>query len=306
MAIRFTIDAFDSEFEKRLSAVEWQRVVAFRNLPTFQAAAQRYHDISGPFYANQYILNKVVPEVWRFQMIVFMLHLHEMRDPADPRSGLTLVNFQKLCTQFDLASRGRAFAFLNILRVGGYLSRCPSSRDGRVVELAPTPVFMETVERWTHGIFQMVDLVIPGAALADKSKAVPQLAKEMRRLSTERLLGGWKPVDDFPEVLRFVSADGGWMLLSHCLAQAVKGDRIVPVSISLAEFGAKFGGSRSHLRRLLESSFQDGLLLAPPSNGSTIILSPKLVCAAMTWIAVYLEGYHRSAVLALAELEASP
>ena len=300
---KFYLDEYDSEFASRLSPQEWEVILDFRRLPDFCVAAQQYQMISATFYANHFILNKVVPEVWRFQMIACLLHLYDTRNPDDPRSGLTLVNFQKICTELKLASRGRAFAFLNIMRVGGYLSRNPSSRDARVVELEPTPVFIETVERWNHGIFQMIDAALPGIDLVEKHKRLPRLGWTMRRRSVERVLAGWKPVDAFPEIYMFVAADGGWMLLSYCVAKAVHGDTIVPVSVNLSEIGQQYGGSRSHLRRLLETAYAKGYLLAPPSNGSNIVLSPKLVCAYMTWIASYLGGYYRSATDALAELE---
>ena len=303
MLSKFLVNEYDAEFKTRVTADEWAEILSFRNLPNFRVAAQQYQAISAPFYANHFILNKVVPEVWRFQMIATLLHLYDTRDVDDPRSGLTLVRFQKICTDLKLASRGRAFAFLNIMRVGGYLSRNPSPRDARVVELEPTPLFIETVERWNQGILQMIDETLPSIGLEEKHKSLPRLGWEMRRRSVERVLAGWKPVEAFPEVFMFVAADGGWMLLSYCVANAVQGDEIVPVSVNLGEIGQQFGGSRSHLRRLLETAYAKGYLLAPPSNGSNVVLSPKLVCAYMAWIASYLEGYRRSAMDALAELE---
>ena len=295
----FAIDDYDSLFAARTTADDWAHIKAFRDRPQFPAAAAAYLEISAPFFANNFILNKVVPEAWRFQMIVFLLHLHDTRDPDNPRSGLTLSNFQRVCAQLDLASKGRAFAFLNLMRVGGYVMRMQSPQDNRVVHLEPTPLFLATVTQWNDGIFRMIDIAAPETSLIDHQRAYPHLGREMRRNSTERILSGWQPLGPFPEVFHFAATDGGWMLIAYLVCEATRNGDIAPISIDLAKFGRQYGGSRSQLRRLLEGAYRDGLLETPPASGAHIILTPRLVCAFLTWLASYLAGYQRSALAAL-------
>jgi AraC-like DNA-binding protein len=303
MTATCAIDHYDTLFAARVAAAggqDWAAVRAFRDSPTFIDAVLRYDAISGPFYANQFILNKVVPEAWRFQMIVFLLHLHDTRDWADPRSGLTLANFQRVCAQLGLASAGRAMAFLNIMRVGGYLARSRSEADGRIVHLEPTPRFIATVERWNDGIFALIDTAMPSAELVAARAHYPALGRDMRRISAEKILAGWKPLAAFPEVEHFAARDGGWMLLARAAALTLAGQEGAPVSIDLAAFAREFGTSRTQLRRILESAFGAGLLEAPPANGADIRLSSALVCAFAAWLAGYLASYHDSAERALA------
>jgi hypothetical protein len=304
MAGAFDIGQYDALFATRTTAEDWAHIIAFRNRAHFRDAALRYIEISGPFYRNNFFLNKILPEAWRFQMIALHLHLHDARDPNDPRSGLTLGNFQRVCKQLSLASPGRAFAFLSLMRVGGYLTRASEQRDARVVRLEPTPLALATLEKWNDGIFEMIDCATPEISLLEMRTRYPQLGREMRRRSAERLLGGWQPLAPFPEVFHFAATDGGWMLLARCVTDALRGGNgITPVSIKLDSFGKEYGGSRSHLRRLLEGAYADGLLEALPANGADIRLSPRLTCAFMTWFASYLAGYQRSALEALAALE---
>ena len=306
MAGAFDISQYDALFASRTTPEDWAHIVAFRNRAHFLDAAMRYIEISGPFYRNNIFLNKILPEVWRFQMIALHLHLHDTRDPSDPRSGLTLGNFQRICKQLSLASPGRAFAFLSLMRVGGYLTRASEQRDARIVRLEPTPYALATLEKWNDGIFEMIDVATPEISLLKMRAIYPQLGREMRRRSAERLVAGWQPLVPFPEVLHFAATDGGWMLLAHCVTEALRsGNGIAPVSIKLDSFGKEYGGSRSHLRRLLEGAFADGLLEAPPANGADIRISPRLACAFLAWFASYLAGYQRSALAALAELEAT-
>ncbi len=302
MSVEWKIDRFDAIFaariESRPGTIQWEAIKAFRDGPAFLDAVMRYDAISGPFYGNQFILNKVVPEAWRFQMIVFLLHLHDTRDQADPRSGLTFANFQRVCAKLELASAGRAFAFLNIMRVGGYLARSPSASDRRIVRLEPTPQFMATVERWNDGIFQLIDTAQPAAGLVAARARMPELGRMMRQHSAEKILAGWQPLAAFPEVEHFAARDGGWMLLGRAAALSLQRGAGEPVAIDLNAFGKEFGASRTQLRRILESAHEAGLLEAPPQNGTSIRLSSQLYCAFTTWLALYLASYHDSATTA--------
>ncbi|WP_298282716.1 hypothetical protein [Novosphingobium sp.] len=296
------LDQYDALFSARVAAqpasISWDEIRTFRDSPTFLDAVHRYDAISGPFYANQFILNKVVPEAWRFQMIVFLLHLHDTRDWNDPRSGLTLANFQRVCAQLGLASAGRAMAFLNIMRVGGYLARSKSEADGRIVHLEPTPRFIATVEQWNDGMFTLIDTAMPDAGLVAARAQWHGLGRAMRRHSAEKLLAGWKPLAAFPEVEHFAARDGGWMLLARAAALTLAADAGEPVAIDLSAFGKQFGTSRTQLRRILETAHDAGLLLASPQNGANISLSAPLTCAFAAWLASYLASYHASAVAA--------
>ncbi len=285
-----------------MSPEEWKRIVAFREQPTVLLGLPRYGALMPDYFSDNVILNKVVTEVWRFEMLVYLLYLFDTRNPDDPRSGLTVANLQKLCAQQNCASRGRVLAILGIMRLGGYLRRIKSPRDSRVVLLEPSERFVEIVEGWNHRIFQIIDAVVPEDALAARHGAHPRMSWEMRTRGAESLLGGWKLLDPFPEVNHFVSRDGGWMLLLTCVAKALAQDNgvIRPVSLELQSFGARFGVSRSHLRRLLESAWEARLLDAPPRNGADIRLSPALVAAFLTCMASELAFYQRHAVKALA------
>ncbi len=128
----------------------------------------------------------------------------------------------------------------------------------------------------------------------------------MRRRGAEAVMEGWKLLDPFPEVFHFVSCDGGWMLLLHVADKALMqgGDtHITPVSLDLKAFGAKFGVSRTHLRRLLESAYAAGYLREPPRNGSNIVLSKELLASYLSCMAAELSFYRNHALAGRQELE---
>jgi len=300
----FRIDARDADFAARIPDEEWPAIFAFRDRPNFPDSVALYAQFMAPFFAYNFVLNKVVTEAWRFQMLVFALHLHDTRDFGDPHTGLTVGNMQKICARQGIASSGRVLAYLNIMQMGGYLTRTRSALPGRIVHFAPTPMFLATVEEWNDGIFRLIDAVVPEQSLLARRFDRPDLGAQMRRRSAERLLAGWKPLAPFPEVEFFATSDGGWTLIAHLIAESLKHGFEAPISIDLDALGQQAGVSRSHLRRLLETAFKQGLLDAAPRNGACVLPSARLVQAFLTWLASYLSNYRLRTLEFLADLDA--
>jgi hypothetical protein len=301
----FQLDCFDDVLADRMSAVEWERILAFRSQRQFLQGLERYATLIPDYFSGNMILNKVVTEAWRFEMLVYTLYLYDIRDDDDPRSGLTVSNLQALCAQQQCASRGRVLAILGIMGLGGYLKRKRSERDSRVVTLEPSAQFIDIVEGWNRRIFEIIDAVVPDGHLAQSHAAHHRFGWEMRRRGALSLIKGWKLLDPFPEVDHFVSRDGGWMLLLTCVAQSLRqsaGREITPVSINLSTFGKSFGVSRSHLRRLLETAYAARLLQEPPLNGAQIVLSPHLVASFLSCMASELGFYQGHALSASSDL----
>lgn len=290
---------FDNVFSARTSPAEWHRILAFRNQPTFAAALETYNALMLQYFADNVVLNRVVTEAWRFEILVYLLYLHDKRDPADPAKGLTVSNLQAICARQKCASKGRVVAILGIMRIGGFLRQQKSEADGRIKHLEPTRKFMSIVEGWNNRILRIIDAVYPSEDLARLHHDNPRLGAQMRSRGAERLLAGWKLLDPFPEVQHFLSRDGGWMLLLHCVAESLRmgcGRCIAPVAVDLEAFGKRFAVSRSHLRRLLESAHDEGLLLAPPRNGANIVLSKIAVASYLTCMASELSFYRENTV----------
>lgn len=301
----FSLDCFDAELRERMSPDEWRRILALRESPGFMRGLFRYADLMPSYFSDNVNLNKVVTEAWRFHMLVFALHLHDTYDPEDPSTGLTFANLTRICAQQKVASRGRVFAILGIMQLAGYVRRRRSKVDKRIVYFEPSPDFIGIVEGWNHRIFQIIDAIDEAGGLAGAHLAHPRFGWEMRERGAQTLLAGWKILAPFPEVEHFVYSDGGWMLLLSCAADALResgGAEIVPVEIDLGRFGARFGVSRSHLRRLLDQAHARGFLDAPPRNGQHVALAPHLVASFLTCMASELGNYRLWALAAKAEL----
>lgn len=290
----FSLDCYDSELSQRMSKTEWQRVLKFRSNPRFLDALFAYDTLMPNHFANNMILNKVVTESRRFEMLVYALYLHDTHDPTLVETGLTFARLAQLCIKQNVASRGRIFAILGIMQIGGYLKRYRSEHDRRIVMFEPTQKFMVIVEGWNQLIFQIISTVCPEDKLAENHKLFPRLGTDMRTNGARLLINGWKLLDPFPEVEHFLDSDGGWMLLLTAVAASLRasdGKILEPISIDLQAFGKRFGVSRSHSRRLLESAYANGLLQKAPQNGRNILPSQKLAASFLTCMASELSNY---------------
>lgn len=294
MAELFKLDGFDHEFAARTTAEDWQRIVALRDHPRMLEGVLAYDALIPDYFADNPILNRVVIELRRFQLIVYTLHLHDTADPDDPRTGLTLSRLQKLALDHDLASRGGVTTFVGLMLLAGYLRRRRSVQDKRIVHLVPTEKFIGIVEGWNRCILECIDAIEPDGQLVQCHAANPRFGWDMRESGAQALLAGWKPLGPFPEAAHFITSQGGFMLLLRIVADTIRqGGRreIVPVSIDLAGFGKRFGVSRSQLRLLLDAAYDQRLLDAPPRNGSYVVVSPKLLASFVSWQASELGNY---------------
>lgn len=298
------LSIYDDMFASRMPPQEWDRIRTFRSQPNFLDGVRKHEGIMQPFFAHNFILNRVVTEIWRFQMLVFALYLDSTRDPDDARSGLTVANLQRICGKLGLASPGRVFAFLNVMKVGGYLSSVRSSKDARVIHLVPTARFMAIVEEWNDNIFASIDAAA-GSDLVGQRVLRPQLGQEMRTRGAIGLLDGWLPLDPFPEGCHFASSDGGWLLMERVVLDSIQDDWILrpnPVELSIRSAASQFGCSRTNLLRLLDEGFEMGLVEERPRNGGGIRFSKLMISAFLTFMASFL-GYfqlHTHAALAAA------
>lgn len=302
---RLELRAHDHVFASRTTPQDWQRIRTLRDHPRMLEGILAYDDLIGSFFAGNVLLNRVVVEFARFQMIVYTLHLYDQADPDDPRTGLTISRLQKLAADKGLLSRGGVTAFVGLMTLAGYLERIPSPLDKRVVHFAPTAKFLRLVEEWNRQILTCIDTIVPEGRLVRCFDAHPRFGWIMREHGAQTLLAGWRPLDPFPEALQFFKRNGGFMLLLHAVASTIRegrGREIVPVSIDLAAFGKRFGASRSQLRRLLDEAYDTGRLAAAPKSGAHIVLSQELFSAFVGWTASELGNYRIWGLAAKARL----
>lgn len=295
------IASCDDHFGARTTRQDWQRITAFRHHPNFLNGVRHYANSMLPFFATSKILNKVIVEAWRFQMLALTLWLYETMDPDDPRSGLTVANLQRLCADLGLASPGRVFALIQIMRAGRFLEVAPCGPDRRVKRFLPTPKFMGSVEEWNGNILAAIDSSQSNSHLTDLAARLPNLKRGMRTRGAQGLIDGWDPLLPFPEVKFFSGFDGGYPLMIYVARQAIGNDGLLrtgPINVDLRKRANSFGGSRTNLANLLDRAYTEGMLSEPHSMGSHVVFAPRTICSFLGFVASYLSNFEIHALAA--------
>src|SRR3984893_2686905 len=103
----------------------------------------------------------VVSDLGRLIIGNLALYLHFSRDPADPRSGLTVSRMKTICVEQGVCSTGRALAAITLMRLSGYLAPAPGRADRRLRLLVPTDRLITLCRQYWLANIRAMTLVKP-------------------------------------------------------------------------------------------------------------------------------------------------
>jgi AraC-like DNA-binding protein len=295
------LSAADAELSQHFPASEWDAICAYRSRGRFPQALIRYDELLSVGFLDNPVLTMSMRETSRFNTLAIALHLHDVRNADDPRSGLTMGLLKSVCEKFGIASAGRVAEIINLLIHNRYFARTPCTVDKRITLIAPTERMVPVLYRWDKAYFEMLDVSNSQLNLTADFIADPTLGPRLRRAVGNKRVAGWSSLSAFPDVNMFLERAGGWSLFARCMSMWMNRAPEAldaPLTLNLEEFAAEAGASRSSLRRLLTEAHQQGLLLTAPRTGQNIVMSDKLVSTGATWLA-YLLLTHETLALAL-------
>jgi hypothetical protein len=270
---------------------------AIMNRPGFNSALATHSDAMFKLYkdaqvAGAQLARFLVNETARALIANLCIYLDLTFEPGDPRSGLTIRKIQKICVDRDVASPGRAFAFLKMMQLSGYLEAVPVS-DKRVKLLRPTRKLRSYRSELMHSIYSALDHVAPGADYACRG-ASPAVDRSILLVSGKDFFGGLLLLDYHPDIKMFADRDGGYHFLLKILREArlFSGDAPAEkISISLQDASRRSGLSRSHLRSILLEAERRELIAFETGASNRIRLTPKLIEEFKEQVALLLAYY---------------
>lgn len=276
--------------------------------PRFEEASQRYVWGMRGAHENDPMVNHLMSEVGRFTIVSLALYLHAGRDPADPRSGLSLTRLQDLVGGLRLASRGRVEAVVRELTAAGFVTAETSSADARLKLLHPTPKLEQASYAWQKPHLDAVDLITshPGGYAAHFAPG-NDYYQGLQWVSNDRFLRGIYLAEPFPQLMPFVIRDCGYVVLLHLLTApkaSKKSNFGRVVSLPFADMVAQRAISRSHIRRLLVEAEEHGILRLEAQGGQAIAIAPEFDALFRLWLAATFWCFERDAANALAWREA--
>ena len=266
-----------------VQGIDWagptpEEVAVVRRHPNFAAAMQASMRVPLDLYQGNRLVNLIINDRGRYVLSMFALHLHYARRPDAPTSGLTAARLQAMCAQEKVCSFGRAGALISLLRWTGYLAPAPAAQDRRVRLLMPTDKLMAMHrERWRRQL-GAVALVLPEAGDALTHFDHPAFGPAFTAAQAREFLGGFRLLNDAPEVQFFADRNAGLFILFSIALAGAPDDAVPPtrlVAISASALAKRFHVSRSHVITLLRDAVDAGLLERPGAQNE-FRMTPRL------------------------------
>jgi DNA-binding MarR family transcriptional regulator len=250
-------------------------------------------------YEHDPFLTRLLLEAGRNVLFVVIMCLHARYDETDRTTWPTLSLVTRSTAAQGVASARRIHGLVSRFIETGYLELSSSPRDRRIRILTPNPKMIAQDQDWlvSHYLPLQVLFPNPGYDRIMRRDSAFQLAQ--RLVASNFFALGARVMADHPIVMRFMSHEAGIMVLIKLLQLAgahshatrgASGDT-AGEGISYSDIGARFGVSRTHVRKILQEAEREGLVRLTRGGGQFVELKPELVDAFDRFLAAGMSGH---------------
>jgi DNA-binding MarR family transcriptional regulator len=252
--------------------------------PRFPAARNAMLQAMLALYEHDPFLNRLLLQVGRNVIFVVILCLHARYDEADPATWPTLKLVKRSMEVFRLASPRRVADLVSRLIKTGYLEQVSSPHDRRVRILTPTDKMLAQDQDWLVSHYVPLQVLYPDPGYGRIMQRDPAFQQTHRLVATSLFPFAAQLMARNPTMMQFMIREGGIMTIIKLLQLAgSSGDAAREISYS--DIGARFGVSRTQVRKLLQQAEKDGLVRLKRGRGYFVQLMPKLMEAFDRFIA---------------------
>jgi DNA-binding MarR family transcriptional regulator len=242
-------------------------------------------------YEHEPFLNRLLLEVGRNILFVVIMCLHARYDEDDRTTWptLQLVNESMKAFGVGLASPRRIADLVSRLIKTGYLAQNASAHDRRIRILAPTPKMLAQDQDWLISHYAPLQVLFPNPGYGPIMERDPAFQLTQRVVAGSLFAQAGQLMARHPLIFHFMRREAGIMILIKLIELAGAGDTTRDASYS--DIGARFGVSRTHVRKLLQEAEKDGLVQVTRGGGHFVRLTPELVQAFDFFIADGMAGH---------------
>jgi DNA-binding IscR family transcriptional regulator len=241
-------------------------------------------------YEHDPFLNRLLLEAGRNVVFTVLMCLHARFDPADPTTWPTLRLLKQEMAGFGLASPRRIVDLVVRLINTGYLEQVAVPRDRRVRILQPTDKMIAQDQDWLVSHYVPLQLMYPDPGYAPIMRRDPAFQQRHRLIAGSLLPFAVQLLARNPVVVQFMVREAGMMILIKLLQLAGPGAESTAL-VSYSNLGARFGVSRTQVRKLLEEAERQDLVRLTRGREPAVQLTPTLVEAFDRFIADTMAGH---------------
>jgi DNA-binding MarR family transcriptional regulator len=252
-------------------------------------------------YEHDPFLNRLLLEVGRNVLFVAIMCLHARRNDADPATWPTLRLIKHSMTGFSVASPRRIADLVSRLIKTGYLEQLSSPQDRRIRILKPTVKMIAQDQDWLVSHYLPLQVLFPEPGYAPIMQRDRAFQQVQRLVAASLFPFAAQLMARNPTMMQFMAREAGMMIVIKLLQLAGPAADTTR-EISYSDVGARFGVSRTQVRKLLQEAEQDGLVHLPRGRRQLVRLTPDLVEAFDRFIADTMAGHDLVYNLAQQEL----
>ena len=242
--------------------------------PRFPGARTVYVEAILGLYENDPFMSRLLIVGARSVVFFTILCLHFGRDESDCETWPTLGRLKQTVAPFGLASPRRVDDIVGHFVSKGYVASTPAPFDRRARVLAPTSRMLAHDLDWLAAYYRPLELLFPDPGYAPPLRHDPAFQQAARAVG--KTMSGYaaRLIAHNAPFLLFMTRDAGSMILIKLVELALRGDGSRARPVSFADFGERFGVSRTHVREMLRDAERANLV--EMSDGGVRLLPPLL------------------------------
>jgi DNA-binding MarR family transcriptional regulator len=240
-------------------------------------------------YEHEPFLNRLLLEVGRNVLFNVILCLHARYEEADPATWPTLRLLKQSMEGFGLASPRRVADLVSRLLKTGYLEQVTPPGDRRTRILSPTQKMIAQDRDWLVSHYVPLQVLFPDPGYAPIMQGDPVFQRRHRLVAADFFPLAAQIMARNPLMMLFMTREAGMMIVIKLLQLAeVRQDTTRQISYS--DIGARFGVSRTQVRKLLQQAEESDLVRLARGKDQFVEVTPKLIEAFDRFIADSMAG----------------
>jgi len=224
--------------------------------------------------------------------------LHAAYEEADRATWPTLKAVADAMAGFTVASPRRVADLVSRLVKTGYLEQLPAPMDRRVRILRPTPKMIRQDQDWLVSHYIALQVMFPNPGYARIMARDPAFHLSQRVVARGLFPLAAQIMARNPTIMGFMCREAGMMIIIKLMQQAGPNPEMSQ-EIAYADIGARFGVSRTQVRKLLQEAEKIGLVRLTRAKAQMAQLTPALIDIFDRFIADGMSGHDLVYQLAL-------
>lgn len=278
-----------------MSEMELTRLPAYHSAeeilaePHFPAARTALVDGMLGLYEHDPRLNRLLQEAARNILFVVIMCLNARYDQDDRATWPTMRLVARTTAAHGVASERRIHGLVTQFVRAGYIELDASHRDRRIELVTPTAKMVAEDQVWLASHYLPLQILFPDPGYDLIMRRDPKFQVAQRLVASSFLAHGMKILADHELIVRFMMHEGGMMTLLKLMELDRRGALQDPVSY--ADIGARFGTSRTQVRKIVQEAVSVGFLSVSKDDRPIVGLTPKLFEAFDRFIAAGMSGH---------------